>query len=169
MNFLVDDPQSEQEFLSEHLGIRHNYYLESRDGGRLASWLARTNLSHEIALMRNREQAGSLLHHVGYYVDSPDQLMRGATILADSGIEIEWGPGQHGTSGAIFLYCYEPSGNRVEVWTGGFLLFPPDWEPIRWDPEVARYGLELWGSDMPETYLRYGTPLAASVGAPQPA
>lgn len=169
MNFLVDDPKLEQEFLSEHLGIRHNYYLMGANGGRLASWLAKTNLSHEIALMRNREQTGSLLHHVGYYVDSPDQLMRGATILADSGVKIEWGPGQHGTSGAIFLYCYEPSGNRVEVWTGGFLLFPPDWEPIRWDPEVASFGLELWGSDMPESYLRYGTPLAAGAAAPQPA
>src|SRR5919199_1013418 len=73
------------------------------------------------------------------------------------GIEIEWGPGQHGTSGAIFLYFFEPSGNRVELWTGGFLIFAPDWEPIRWTPQVAQLGYELWGSDMPESYLTYGT------------
>jgi len=169
MNFLVDDPQAEQEFLSEVLGIRHNYYLEGKDGGRLASWLAKTNLSHEIALMRNREQSGGLLHHVGYFVDSPDQMMRAATILTDAGTQIEWGPGAHGTSGAIFLYCFEPSGNRVEVWTGGFLLFAPDWEPIRWDPEIAPFGLEMWGSSMPESYLRYGTALATGVAAAQPA
>ncbi len=169
MNFLVDDPQLEQEFLSEQLGIRHNYYLTDGGGRRLASWLAKTNLSHEIAVMRNRAQSGSLLHHVGYYVDSPDQVLRAATILADAGVTIEWGPGSHGTSGAIFLYCYEPSGNRVEVWTGGFLLFPPDWEPIRWDPEVSPLGLEMWGSAMPDSYLRYGTPVTPGVTAPQPA
>jgi catechol 2,3-dioxygenase len=169
VNFLVDDPALEQAFLSDQLGIRHNYYLTSPTGERLASWLAKTNLSHEIAVMRNREQTGSLLHHVGYYVDSPDQLLRAATILADAGVQIEWGPGSHGTSGAIFLYCFEPSGNRVEVWTGGFLLFPPDWEPIRWDPDVSPLGLEMWGSGMPDSYLRYGTAVAAGVPATQSA
>ncbi len=59
--------------------------------------------------------------------------------------------------GGIFLYCFEPSGNRVEVWTGGFLIFAPDWEAIRWDSENAPFGLEMWGSEMPETYLTYGT------------
>jgi catechol 2,3-dioxygenase len=159
VNFLVNDVQGEQEWMSGELGIRHNYYLVGHDGGRLGSWMARTNLSHEIALMRNRAQNGNLLHHVAYYVDSPDQLLRGATILADAGYKLEWGPAQHGTSGAIFLYCWEPSGHRVEVWTGGFLLFAPDWEPIRWEPDTAALGLELWGSQMPESYLTRGTPL----------
>jgi len=121
--------------------------------------MAATNLSHEIAFMRNRNQSGSHLHHVGYYVESPDQLVRGATILMEAGYEIEWGPGSHGTSGAIFLYAFEPSGHRVEVWTGGFLLFAPDWEPIRWSPESGSVALEMWGSPMPDSYLTYGTPL----------
>jgi catechol 2,3-dioxygenase len=89
MNFLVDDVQSEQEWLSRELGIRHNYYLTSSGGRRLASLLARTNLSHEIALMTNRNQTGPLLHHVGYFVDTADQMIRAATILADHGIPIE--------------------------------------------------------------------------------
>jgi len=168
VNFLVNEPQAEQEFWSDQMGIRHNYYITGDLGQgeqRLASWLAKTNLSHEIALMRNRDQSGSLLHHVAFYVDTADQMVRAATILADAGAKIEWGPGAHGTSGAIFLYCIEPSGNRVEVWSGGFLLFPPDWEAIRWDPSVSPLGLEMWGSDMPDTYLRYGTPLAARAPA----
>ena len=119
--------------------------------------MSRTNISHEIAMMRNKSQNGTHLHHVAYFLDSPDQLLRAATILADNGVQIEWGPGQHGTSGAIFLYCFDPDGNRVEVWTGGFLIFAPDWEPIKWDAEVSRFGLELWGSNPPESYFTYGT------------
>jgi catechol 2,3-dioxygenase len=166
-NLLVDDVQREQEWVSGVLGIRHNYYLAGADGVRLGSWLAKTNLSHEIGLMRNRRQDGGHLHHVGYFVESPDQVVRGATVLMDAGYRIEWGPGAHGTSGAMFLYAYEPSGHRVEVWTGGFLLFAPDWEPIRWDPETAPLGLEMWGSPMPDTYLTYGTPFApVRVGQP---
>jgi len=167
VNFLVDDPAREQRFLSDELGIRHNYYMVGKEQERLASWLSKTNLSHEIAVMRNGAQSGPLLHHVGYYLDSADQVIRAATILADAGVQIEWGPGTHGTSGAIFLYCFEPSGHRVEVWTGGFLLFSPDWEAIRWDPEVSSLGLEMWGSMMPESFLRAGTPISAGSAAAQ--
>jgi catechol 2,3-dioxygenase len=157
VNFLTNDVATEQEWLTQELGIHHRYYAEGPEGGRLASWLSRTNISHEIAVMNNQNRSGALLHHVAYYLDSPDQVIRAATILADNGVEIEWGPGNHGTSGAIFLYCFEPSGNRVEVWTGGFLIFAPDWEPIRWTPEKAELGYELWGSNMPDSYLAYGT------------
>jgi len=161
-NFLVDDVRAEQEWFSDVLGIRHNYYVVGADETRLGSWLAKTNVSHEIAFMRNRNQDGNRLHHVAYFLDSPDQLVRAATLLVDGGYRLEWGPGSHGTSGAIFLYAFEPSGHRVEVWTGGFLLFAPDWEALRWDGSAAPLGLELWGSELPETYLTYGTPLVAA-------
>ena len=159
VNFLINDVQPEQEWLTSRLGLRHNYYIVGPDGGRRASWMARTNLSHEIACMRNHDQSGNLLHHVAYYLDSAEQVLRAATILADAGCTIEWGPAQHGTSGAIFLYAWEPSGHRIEVWSGGFLLFAPDWEPIRWDPDSSPLGLELWGSQRPESYFTRGTPL----------
>jgi catechol 2,3-dioxygenase len=168
VNFLVDDVVEEQTWLTGELGIHHRYYLQGPDGGRLGSWLSRTNISHEIAVMRNRSRGGTLLHHAAYFLDSPDQVMRAATLLADSGARIEWGPGNHGTSGAIFIYFFEPSGNRIEMWTGGFLIFAPDWEALRWDPETAPMGLELWGSAMPETYMTYGSPVLAAPSATTP-
>lgn len=167
-NCLINDVAAEQRWLNEVLGIHHRYYLEADGGNRLGSWMSRTNISHEVALMRNRNQSGTFLHHTGYYADSADQMTRAATLLADNGIRLEWGPGQHATSGAIFLYCFEPSGHRIEVWTSGFLIFAPDWEPIRWDPDVASFGLELWGSDLPDTYLTYGTGMGAGKSAELP-
>lgn len=166
VNFLVDDVAAEQAWASDELGIRHNYFVTAAGDLRLGSWMSNTNVSHEMALMRNKDQSGTRLHHLAYYLDSPDQLLRAATLLAEHGVEIEWGPGSHGTSGAIFLYCFEPSGHRVEVWSGGFLLFDPDWEAIRWDPDTSPLGLEMWGSSMPDSYLTYGTPLAHRLVAP---
>jgi len=167
VNFLVDDVKAEQEWTTDVLGTRHNYYVVGGDELRLGSWMSHTNVSHEIAFMRNKAQSGDHLHHVAYYLDSPDQLIRGASLLVDAGFPLEWGPGAHGTSGAIFLYVVEPSGHRVEVWTGGMLIFAPDWQPIEWDPAVSHLGLEMWGSGMPDSYLTYGTPLvAAAAGAP---
>lgn len=157
MNFLQNEPARDQEWLANELGIHHRYYVEGSGGERLGSWMSRTNISHEVAIMRGQDQGGTRLHHAAYFLDSPDQLLRAATILADNGARIEWGPGQHGTSGAMFLYCFDPAGNRIEVWTGGMLIFAPDWEPIRWDSSVGSLGLELWGSDVPDTYFTYGT------------
>jgi catechol 2,3-dioxygenase len=159
VNFMVDDVEKEQQWWSDLLGIHHRYYVQNQDDVRIGSWLSRTNIAHEIALMRNANQDGALFHHLAYYLDSPDELIRAANLMAENDIKIEWGPGKHGTSGAQFIYVIEPSGNRVEIWTGGFLIFAPDWEPIEWSPEVGLLGLDLWGSIAPESYFKYGTKL----------
>src|ERR671938_271125 len=61
VNFLTDGPGTEQEWITRELGIHHRYYAEGSGGERLASWLSRTNLSHEIAVQRNKNQNGALL------------------------------------------------------------------------------------------------------------
>ena len=111
----------------------------------------------KLRFMRNGNQSGALLHHVAYFLDSPDELLRALNIMAENDIKIEWGPGKHGTSGAQFLYAFEPSGNRIELWTGGMLIFAPDWEPIEWQSGTGPFGLDMWGSTPPESYLTYGT------------
>ncbi|WP_054706167.1 VOC family protein [Bacillus sp. JCM 19041] len=157
VNLMVNDVQKEQQWWTKLLGIHHRYFIQNEEDVRLGSWLSRTNIAHEIALMRNANQTGSSFHHLAYYLDSPDELIRAANLMAENGIQIEWGPGKHGTSGAQFIYVFEPSGHRVEIWTGGFLIFSPDWEAIEWPAEVGKLGLEMWGSKPPETYFTYGT------------
>jgi catechol 2,3-dioxygenase len=164
-NVMANDVVREQEWLTEVLGIKHRYYVEAADGKRRGSWLSITNLSHDIAIMRNYAGTGARLHHHAYFMDSPDELVRAAAMLVEHGGKIEWGPGMHGTSGAIFLYFFEPSGHRIEIWTRGMLIFPPDWQPIRWDHETEALGFDMWGSKAPETYLSYGTPIAETAGA----
>ncbi len=156
-NVMVNDVAHEQEWLTSVLGIKHRYYVEGSTGQRRGSWLSVTNQSHDIALMHNRTGAGGKLHHIGYYVDTSEELLRAATILVEHGGKIEWGPGKHGTSGATFLYFFEPSGHRIEVWTGGMLIFPPDWTPIRWDQESEVLGFDMWGTPAPESYLTRGS------------
>lgn len=159
VNIMVDNVISEQEWWTELLGIHHRYFVQNKEDIRLGSWLSRTNIAHEIAFMRNSNQNGAAFHHLAYYLDSPDELIRAANIMAENDIKIEWGPGKHGTSGAQFIYVFEPSGHRVEIWTGGFLMFAPDWKAIEWPTGVGELGLEMWGSKPPETYFTYGTKL----------
>jgi catechol 2,3-dioxygenase len=163
VNVLANDVAGEQGWLEQVLGFKHRYYAEGEDGNRLASWMSVTNLSHDIAVMRNRTGAGPRLHHFAYYVDSPDEVLRAATVLVEHGGRIEWGPGKHATSGATYLYFFEPSGHRMELWTGGMLIFAPDWAPIRWDRSVEAYGFNMWGTPAPDTFLTQGM---EPVGAP---
>ncbi|MEI3612656.1 VOC family protein [Pseudogracilibacillus sp. SO30301A] len=157
VNMMVNDVAQEQKWWTNMLGIHHRYFIQNKEDVRLGSWLSRTNVSHEVALMRNSNQTGAKLHHLAYYLDSPDELIRASNLMAENGIEIEWGPGKHGTSGAQFIYVFEPSGHRVEIWTGGFLIFSPDWKAIEWGSEVGDLGLDMWGSKAPKTYFTYGT------------
>lgn len=164
-NIMANDVAQEQEWITQVLGIKHRYYMEGADGERRASWLSISNLSHDIAVMRNYSGSGGKLHHVAYYVDSPEELLRAATVAVEHGGRIEWGPGKHGTSGATFLYFFEPSGHRIEVWTGGMLIFAPDWKPIRWDQNSEVSGFDMWGTKAPDTYLNYGIEVAKEVEA----
>src|SRR5207247_7875300 len=68
-NVMANDVQSEQEWLTREMGIKHRYYVEGDDGKRRASWLSLTNLSHDIAVMRNYSGVvESLLLHF-YVID----------------------------------------------------------------------------------------------------
>jgi len=162
VTFIVDDVVAEQRFLTDVLGIRHNYFVCGPDGERWGSWLSANNVSHETAVTKNAAGTGGLLHHVAYYADTVDEVLRAATLLVDHGYELEWGPGKHGTSGATFLYFREPSGNLVEIWTGGMLIFDPDWQAIEWGPEIGHLGNSMWGTPLPESFREgtgLGTPL----------
>jgi catechol 2,3-dioxygenase len=154
VTILTADVVGLQQWLTDALGIRLNYFAEDEQGDVLGAWMSTTPLTHEIAVMRHPEHG---LHHFAYSLDSPDDVIRAARLLVEHGTPIEYGPGIHGTSGGFFLYFREPGGNRIEVWSGAMLLFAPDWEPRRWTHELMRaFGGNMFGSPPPESF-RQGT------------
>ena len=69
----------------------------------------------------------------------------------------------------MFLYVYEPGGNRVEVTTGTHFIYDPAYEPIRWT-EAERARGQAWGVKTISTFHTYGTPpLDGTVGPADPA
>ena len=57
----------------------------------------------------------------------------------------------------FFLYGYEPGGNRIEVTTGGYFVYDPDYEPIVWSAAERARG-QSWGVQTVESFHTYGTP-----------
>jgi catechol 2,3-dioxygenase len=156
----VNDVAAEQEFVTDVLGIHHRYYGTGPDDGRVFSWVSRTSVSHEMSMVRTPGGAGALFHHLAYFIESTEDLLRTATVLVDNGYELDWGPGRHGTSGATALYFKEPGGHRIEIWTGGLLIFAPDWEPIEWKGEILYAVADIWGQAGLTDRFQTGTPVA---------
>jgi catechol 2,3-dioxygenase len=123
----------------------------------MGAWLSATNKSYDIAITKVRSAAHGRFHHLTYRMDSREDVLRAADILTETGITIETGPHKHSIGQTFFLYFYEPSGNRIEVGSGGYFIFDPDWKPVVWSREEWMKG-KAWGLATVSTFHTYGTP-----------
>jgi len=152
-NCQVTDVQSGADWYQQTLGFHCSELTETEDTPpRLwAIWLHRKQNVHDIALMTG---TGPRVHHAGFWMADTAGVLRTCDILAAAGrVEaIERGPGRHGLSNAFFLYLRDPDGNRIELYTGDYMIADPDWPPVRWklnDPRRAT----LWGHAAPKSWF----------------
>jgi len=169
VNLLCREVTPNREFFQRELGFKLRERLIFRGGGEeVAAWISVTPLVHDIAYVRDATGAGGRLHHVAFWMDNREDILRAADLLMENGIFIEAGPAKHSVTQAFYLYLYEPGGNRIELFSGGYLIFAPDWEPVSWN-EVERGRGVYWGGTLPESFRTYGTPEASSaVVEPEP-
>ena len=150
VNLLSSIPANEfSDFMIQHLGFNLREYVEAPDGSYLGAWLSVTPLVHDIAFSFDPHSASTHeVHHISYWLDNAQDLLRAADILKENGIEFK-GPGKHGISQAMYIYAIDPgSGVRLEIFTNGYLIFEPDWEPIRWTLDEMSLGFTYWGDQM---------------------
>jgi catechol 2,3-dioxygenase len=70
---------------------------------------------------------------------------------------MESGPHKHAIQQTFFLYTWEPGGNRIEVCSGGYLIFDPDHEAVVWSQAERARG-QAWGMQTVPTFHIKGTP-----------
>lgn len=137
------------DFMNEHLGFNLREYVEAPDGTIVGAWMSVTPLVHDIAFSFDPNSPSTHeVHHIAYWLDNAQDLLRAADILKENGIYFK-GPGKHGISQAMYIYAIDPgSGVRLEIFTNGYLIFEPDWEPIRWSTDEMDLGFTYWGDQM---------------------
>lgn len=144
VNLLAPDVGAISGFLQDALGF-HLREKVSNPTGESGHWLSVTGQVHDIASMWDPEGFGRL-HHVAFWLDSRELVMRAADLLVENDAHIEAGPGKHGITQAFFLYFFEPSGNRLELFSNGYYIFDPHWQPIVWGtPDKDRVEIALTG------------------------
>lgn len=163
VNLMVSDVVRNTDFAIDTLGFLLREQKIGDGGAIVGSWLSVSALVHELALMRDSSGSQGRFHHVAYWYGNPSHLLDIADIFSERDIRIETGPAKHGTTQAYFLYCFEPGGNRIELFGDtGYLIFDPAWKTVVWNVanEIDLEKSSIWfGSQLAKTFYRYATPV----------
>jgi catechol 2,3-dioxygenase len=157
VNMLAAEVAPTREFATEQLGYRLYERVLLDDGTEGGAWMSLSIAAHELIYVKDAYGARGRLHHLAFWVDTREECLRAADIFVDAGVPVEAAPSKHGVAQGFFLYGFEPGGNRIEVTTGGYFVFDPDFEPITWTQAERARG-QYWGVKTIDTFHHYGTP-----------
>jgi catechol 2,3-dioxygenase len=157
VNVLCRDVAANRRFATEELGFRLYEQIVLDDGTESGAWMSLTIAAHELIYVADHAGLSGRLHHLAFFVDTREEVLRAADLMLDAEVPIEAAPSKHAVAQGMFLYVYEPGGNRVEVTTGTHFVYDPDYEPVTWT-EAERARGQAWGAKTIETFHTYGTP-----------
>src|SRR5450755_172166 len=133
------DIDANQKLFKEVLGFSLVERALLEDGKtELATWLTCSNKAHDIAMVRHTED--NKLHHVSFLLDTWEQVLRAADILSMHRVSIDFGPTRHGITRGTTIYFFDPSGNRMETFCGGYQWYP-DMQPTTWTWDEVGAGI----------------------------
>lgn len=87
----------------------------------MAAFMSCSNKPHDIAFIHADHKAK--LHHMSFFVDSWAQVLSAADTIANHDVPHEIGPTRHGITRGETVYFFDPSGNRNEVFSGGYIWY----------------------------------------------
>lgn len=118
--------------------------------GVLAIWLTAGMKAHDIAFVKYPEPGK--FHHASFELENWNDVGHAADIIARYDISIDIGPTRHGITRGQTIYFFDPSGNRNEVFTGGYTYYPD--HPTRtWDAEQVGKAIFYYEREMNDAFL----------------
>ncbi|MBT5674879.1 MAG: catechol 2,3-dioxygenase [Rhodospirillaceae bacterium] len=118
--------------------------------GPIAVWLTSSTKSHEVAFVEHPEPGK--FHHVSFLLESWNDVGHAADIISRYDISRDVGPTRHGITRGQTIYFFDPSGNRNEVFAGGYSYFPD--HPTRvWTPDQLGKGIFYYEKELNDRFL----------------
>ncbi len=133
------------------------------------SVLTTNEKSHDLGVVLDGSTTPGRVNHYAFWVDTREELLIAADTLMENGVPIEYGPSIHGIGEQNFLYYREPSNLRIELNTGGYRNYVPDWEAQTWKPSVGSnnfYRNSAMPMSMTESFPPADGPSATEEGVP---
>ena len=110
------------EFFTDVLDFSLTEAAQTPDGHVAAGFLSCSNKAHDIAFIRRAEP--DKFHHAAFSLESWHEVGQAADIIARYDIPLDIGPTRHGITRGQTIYFFDPSGNRNEVFSGGYIYYP---------------------------------------------
>ncbi|MFA5124015.1 VOC family protein, partial [Zavarzinia sp.] len=122
-----DDIDGTMDIFCRLLGFALTERVVAPDGTVIAAFLSCGMKAHDLALVRHEEKGK--LHHVSFLLEDWHDVGHAADIMSRYNMSVDIGPTRHGITRGQTIYFFDPSGNRNEVFAGGYTFYPD--HPVR--------------------------------------
>lgn len=117
-----DDLEGTEEVFTKALDFRLAEKVTGPDGTRIGSFFTCSNKAHDVAFVRYPGKGK--LHHVSFLLEDWKDVGHAADLMSRYDISVDIGPTRHGITRGQTIYFFDPSGNRNEVFAGGYTYYP---------------------------------------------
>lgn len=145
-----DDLDGTLDLFTKVLGFDMTEQVVVENNLRIAQFLSCSNKQHDIAFIRHAEKGK--LHHVAFYLDTWEEVLRAADLVTMENVALDMGPTRHGLTHGQTVYFFDPSGNRTEVFCGGDYFYP-DHEPVTWTGDQLGKAIYYHSRELNDRFL----------------
>ncbi len=136
-------------FFEEALDFALAEKVDTPDGT-IAVWLTCSNKAHDVAFVNHEEP--NKFHHAAFMLEDWNDIGYAADIMARYDVSIDIGPTRHGITRGQTIYYFDPSGNRNEVFAGGYFYYPDN--PTRtWTADKLGKGIFYYERELNDRFL----------------
>jgi catechol 2,3-dioxygenase len=114
--------EATSKLLRDVLDMKESERVVAPDGSRIASFLTVGLKAHDVAFVHH--DAPDKFHHASFLLESWHDIGHAADLMVQHDIPIDIGPTRHGITRGQTIYFFDPSGNRNEVFCGGYTFYP---------------------------------------------
>ncbi|HEX5968836.1 MAG TPA: catechol 2,3-dioxygenase [Intrasporangium sp.] len=154
---LAEDVRLMENMLTDVFGFyateRVQTDLVDDDAHYIATWMTSNNQIHQIAVLEGPQ---SKLHHVAFKLQDWAEVGHAGDLFAMDDVPIDIGPTRHGITRGQTIYFFDPSGNRNEVFAGGYLAYP-DRPTVKWTPDQIAKGIFYHAREINERFTTVST------------
>lgn len=135
----AEDPHQFAEFFTQVLDFKISEKVVPEAGSDqiMAAWLFRSNTPHDVAVIPG---PNGKLHHFAFFLETWFDILKAGDVMAKNDIAVDIGPTRHGITRGSTIYFFDPTGNRNEVFSGGYITYP-DFPCITWTADQLGKGI----------------------------
>ncbi len=151
----AEDPALTERFMMEVLDFRpsERAVTDPVHPELIGTWLYCDQSPHDFAIVKG---ANGKLHHFAFFLNDWNEILNAGDIFAMDDVPVDVGPTRHGITRGMTIYFFDPSGNRNEVFSGGYRT-GPDFPAITWTADQLAKGIFYISREMSERFLNVVT------------